>query len=75
MTKEVKEVVLTKKSKGYRSWAIHYSPREWLEQHPNDSLYYTTVTKKECPEIEDLKKGDVILVTTVNQGVKKVSSI
>ena len=55
-------------------WELHYAPEEFYEKFPDSSLFYTSVTKETCREIEDLKKGDKIIVNTLNQRVINVKS-
>lgn len=64
--KQKREHIVTEIKKISKDWfRLSYSPVEWFKKYPdNDGFYATGVTKKSCPIIEKLKKGDLIVVTT-----------
>jgi len=74
-----KEVILTetpaKHTDDEEWWELHYSSEDWLRRHPNNTQHYTSVIRKTCADIENLKKGDRILVTIERQRVVKVAAV
>jgi hypothetical protein len=68
VTKESKVVVLMKDPEKFISdneewWKLNYAPKWYFKRFPEYPYWSTAVTKKHCPEVEHLKKGDRLKIT------------